>query len=138
AAAGYGERVQSLLKFGDGERVVAARLVREPEAIAGQQPLPGLGAPEAPSFLVATAKGYGFRCTPDLTETTRAGRRLARLSGGDEVVSVEPIDGPAVVAATARGKMLRFVADEGAELSGPGRGGLLMRPRHDGRLGGPL
>src|SRR5262249_61189828 len=121
ATTGYGEPVQSLLKFGDGERVVAARLVREPEPGEGQQSLPGLGGVEAPSFLVATAKGYGFRCTPDLSETTRAGRRLARVAGGDEVVSVEPLQGPAIVTATARGKMLRFVAHEGAGLSGPGR-----------------
>jgi DNA gyrase subunit A len=138
ATTGYGEPVQSLLKFADGERVVAARLAREPEALEGQQAFPGLGGVEAPSFLVATAKGYGFRCTPDLTETTRAGRRLARVSGGDEIVSVEPIDGPAVVTATARGKMLRFVADEVAELSGPGRGVILMRPGSDDRLVGAL
>jgi DNA gyrase subunit A len=138
ATTGYGEPVQSLLKFADGERVVAARLAREPEPIEGQQALPGLGGVEAPSFLVATAKGYGFRCTPDLSETTRAGRRLARVSGGDEVVSVEPIEGPAVVTATARGKMLRFVADEVAELSGPGRGVILTRPGSDDRLVGAL
>src|SRR5206468_766805 len=34
ATTGYGEPVQSLLKFGDGERVVAARLIRE----AGKAP----------------------------------------------------------------------------------------------------
>ncbi|HKA28626.1 MAG TPA: DNA gyrase subunit A, partial [Candidatus Binatia bacterium] len=138
ATTGYGEPVQSILKFGDGERVVTARLVREPEPAEGQQSLPGLGGAEAPSFLVATAKGYGFRCTPDLSETTRAGRRLARVAGGDEVVSVEPIHGPAIVTATARGKMLRFVADEVAELSGPGRGVILMRPGSDDRLVGAL
>jgi len=138
ATTGYGEPVQSLLKFGDGERVIVARLVREPEAAPGQQALPGLGAEAAPSFLVASAKGYGFRCTPDLSETTRAGRRLARVGGGDEIVSVEPVAGPAVVTATAKGKMLRFVADEVAELSGPGRGVILMRPASDDRLVGAL
>jgi len=138
ATTGYGEPVQSLLKFGDGERVIAARLLREPEAVPGQQALPGLGAVAVPSFLVATAKGYGFRCTPDMSETTRAGRRLARVSGGDEVVSVEPILGPAVVTATAKGKMVRFVTDEVAELSGPGRGVILMRPATDDRLVGAL
>jgi DNA gyrase subunit A len=138
ATTGYGEPVQSLLKFGDGERVVTARLVREAEPVPGQQPLPGLGAEPPPSFLVATMKGYGFRCTPDVSETTRAGRRLARVGGGDEVVSVEPILGPAVVTATVKGKMLRFVADEVAELSGPGRGVILMRPGSDDRLVGAL
>ena len=73
-----------------------------------------------------------------MSETTRAGRRLARVSGEDEVVAVEPIEGPAVVTATAKGKMLRFVADEVAELSGPGRGVILMRPGADDRLVGAL
>jgi DNA gyrase subunit A len=138
ATTGYGEPVQSLLKFGDGERVVVARLVREPEATPGQQALPGMAGEAAPSLLVATARGYGFRCTPDLSETTRAGRRVARVGQGDEVISVEPIAGPAVVTATAKGKMLRFVTDEVAELSGPGRGVILMRPAPDDRVVGAL
>jgi DNA gyrase subunit A len=135
---GYGEPVQSLLKFGDGERVVVARLLREPDAAPGQQALPGLGGEAEPSFLVATAKGYGFRCTPDMSETTRAGRRVARVGQGDEVISVESIAGPVVVTATAKGKMLRFITDEVAELSGPGRGVILMRPASDDRVVGAL
>src|SRR5438128_422610 len=126
ATTGYGEPVQSLLKFGDGEHVAAARLVRA--AGEGQEALPGL---EPKAVLVATARGYGFRAEPDLTETTRAGRRLARVGDEDQVVSVEPVYGKAVVVATARGKMLRFALDEVAELSGPGRGVILMRPGKD-------
>jgi len=127
ATTGYGEPVQSLLKFGDGERVVAARLMRADGE--GQGALPGL---EAKAVLVATARGYGFRAEPDLSETTRAGRRLARVGEGDEVVSVEPVLGKMVVVATARGKMVRFALDEVAELSGPGRGVILTRPGKDG------
>ena len=37
ATTGYGEPVQSLLKFGDGERVVVARLVRERRDDGGRQ-----------------------------------------------------------------------------------------------------
>src|SRR5262249_7315108 len=120
ATTGYGEPVQSILKFGDGERVVTARLVREPEPAEGQQSLPGLGGAEAPSFLVATAKGYGFRCTPDLSETTRAGRRLARVAGGDAVGSVGPIHGPAGRTAPAPGEKPRHGAPEGSRRSRPG------------------
>src|SRR5262249_58109818 len=43
ATTGYGEPVQSLLKFGDGERVIAARLLREPEGVPGPHALPALG-----------------------------------------------------------------------------------------------
>jgi DNA gyrase subunit A len=86
---------------------------------------------ETKAVLVATAKGYGFRAEPDLSETTRAGRRLARVGEGDEIVSVEPVRGPVVVVATRRGKMLRFALTEVAELAGPGRGVILMRPSRE-------
>src|SRR5881296_3678114 len=129
ATTGYGEPVQSLLKFGDGERVVAAQLLREDGGGEAQSALPGL---EKTAVLVATANGYGFRTTPDLSETTRAGRRVARVGEGDEIVSIEPVTGPTVVVATRRGRMLRFALDEVAELSGPGRGVILMRPSKEG------
>src|SRR5207253_451815 len=137
ATTGYGEPVQSLLKFGDGERVVAAQLLREDGGGEAQPALPGL---EKTAILVATAKGYGFRTTPDLSETTRAGRRVARVGEGDEIVSIESVTGPTVVVATRRGKMLRFALDEVAELSGPGRGVILMRPskEDDDRIVGAL
>jgi len=147
ATTGYGEPVQSLLKFGDGERVVAARLIRdslpeaEPSAPGAQPMLPGLVTltEEAQTFLIATVRGYGFRATPDLAETTRAGRRVARVAEGDEIVSIEPADGPEVVVATARGKMARFPIDDVPELAGPGRGVILMRPdKGDDRVVGAL
>src|SRR6185369_3318554 len=136
ATTGYGEPVQSLLKFGDGERVAAVRLVRE-GAGGPQATLPGVAES---AVLVATSRGYGFRATPDLSETTRAGRRLARVGEGDEIVSVEPVLGPVVVVASARGKMLRFALDDVAELSGPGRGVYLMKPsgEKDDRIVGAL
>ncbi len=144
ATTGYGEPVQSLLKFADGERVVAARLLRDERTAAPgeeQPPLPGLapGEPEVqPVVLVATARGYGFRTTPDLSETTRAGRKLARLAADDAVVAVEPVRGPVVVVATERGRMLRFALAEVAELSGPGRGVILLRPEPGDRVVGAV
>jgi DNA gyrase subunit A len=136
ATTGYGEPVQSLLKFGDGERVVTAQLLREGGGGEEQATLPGL---QKTAILVATARGYGFRAEPDFSETTRAGRRVARVGEGDEIVSIEPILGPIVVVATKRGKMLRFAIEEVAELSGPGRGVILMRPdKVDDRVVGAL
>ena len=48
--------------------------------------------------------------------------------------------GKTVVVATRRGKMLRFGLDDVAELSGPGRGVILMRPSRedDDRIVGAL
>ena len=128
ATTGYGEPVQSLLKFGDGEQVVAARLVPDaPADAAGAVPV-----------LVVSRRGYGFRVTPDLSETTRAGRRLARTGEGDEVAAVEAVAGDTVVLATARGKLLRFPLAEVPELSGPGRGVFLVRPDADDRVVGAV
>ncbi|HXJ35150.1 MAG TPA: DNA topoisomerase IV subunit A [Candidatus Eisenbacteria bacterium] len=142
ATTGYGEPVQSLLKFGDGERVVAAQLKRDvaaAEATSGQALLPGLGGAAAPGpILVATARGFGFRATPDLSETTRSGRRVARVGDGDEIVSVEPVAGKVVVVAASSGKMLRFPLVDVAELSGPGRGVTLLKPGSDARVVGAL
>ncbi len=145
ATTGYGEPVQSLLKFGDGERVVAAHLKRdEPAPPASDTPKGAQGSlfaakPGTPAMiLVATARGFGFRAAPDLGETTRSGRRVARVADGDEVVSVEPVLGKTVVVAAASGKMLRFPIDEVAELSGPGRGVTLMKPDADSRVVGAI
>ncbi|HUI25969.1 MAG TPA: DNA topoisomerase IV subunit A [Candidatus Kryptonia bacterium] len=119
ATTGYGEPVQSLLNFKDGERVVSAVVL---PALNGDHK-PGA----APRWLVATAGGMGFFCRPDLSETTKSGRRIARVKEGDEVLVVAPADGQLITAATADGKVLVFPASELAELSGAGRGVILMR-----------
>src|SRR5207249_11586281 len=85
ATTGYGEPVQSLLKFGDGERVVVAQLLREDGGGETQPALPGLAKT---AILVATGSGYRVRTTPDLSETTPAGRRVARGGQGGAVVPI--------------------------------------------------
>ena len=93
---------------------------------------PGVEAGRERRSCVATARGYGFRCTPDLTETTRAGRRFARVGEGDEVVSVEPVrrhDGRG-----ARRRAARCCASRSTRCPsspGPGRGVILMKPDDD-------
>jgi DNA gyrase subunit A len=136
ATTGYGEPVQSLLRLKDGERVTMALLLGAGDD--GQARLPGLGAASGGPFLVASAKGYGFRMAPDLAETTRSGRKYARVAAGDAVVSVVPVTGPEVVLATAKGRMLRFALGDVAELSGAGRGVILLRPDKDDAVVGAV
>jgi DNA gyrase subunit A len=135
ATTGYGEPIQSLMKLADNERVTAVFVVRADskagDEARGQGELFTATAKPGESYLLATARGFGFRFVPDLTETTRAGRKIARTSEGDSVVSVSAVRGPEVICAAARGKMLRFALDEVAELSGPGKGVYLMRPGGD-------
>jgi len=149
ATTGYGEPVQSLFKFGDGEKVLLSLLLtqgggdeeeKEPEPAAprkgkraGQGDLFGGDAPvielteETRPFLVVSAAGYGFRTAPELGTTTRAGRRFAKVADGDELIAIAGLDGPEVVCLARSGKGLRFPLDEAAELSGVGRGVILMR-----------
>jgi len=149
ASTGYGEPIQTLFNFQDGERVVAATLAigealstngKSEEGRNGTEQgelFPGVdgkdeqtGQPpgaEGPPYILATAQGMGFRFRPNLEETTRSGRRIARLSDDDEVVSVELVTSGRVVCVCAQGKMLAFPLDEVSELSGPGRGVILMR-----------
>jgi DNA gyrase subunit A len=154
ATTGYGEPVQSLLNLGDGERIVNAVLIAPADAsetaaqekggpaqgelaFGGQKPpaeagperriTTRFGSAETARWLVATAGGMGFFCRPDLDETTKNGRRIARVKEGDEIVTASPADGDTVTAASAGGKVLTFPAEELPELAGAGRGVILMR-----------
>jgi len=128
ATTGYGEPVQSLLNFKDRERVIAAALVPGGEG----------GTTGAARWLVASARGMGFVCRPDLSETTKSGRRIARVKDGDEIVTATAAEGNTITAATAAGNVLSFPAAELPELSGPGRGVILMRVDEDDRLIGAV
>ena len=131
ATTGYGEPVQSRLNFGDGERVVHAVLLPPPSGESDEPAVP-------PRWLVATARGMGFFCRPDLAETTKNGRRFARVKEGDEIIVIRGGDGDTVTAATRDGKVLAFPAEELAELSGPGQGVILMRLDDSDRLIGAV
>jgi DNA gyrase/topoisomerase IV subunit A len=162
ASTGYGEPIQSLLNFQDGEHVITATLVTD-ELLAtnGKAESPGEkkqqgelfpagaskeaapeAAPEAatvgPPHLLATAQGLGFRFRPNLEETTRKGRKVTRLTDDDEVVSVEPVGGGRVVCVSRAGKMLAFPAEDVSELNGPGRGVILMRMDDEDRMVGAV
>ncbi|HKA52660.1 MAG TPA: DNA gyrase C-terminal beta-propeller domain-containing protein, partial [Candidatus Binatia bacterium] len=159
ASTGYGEPIQTLFNFQDGERVVMAALATgqaqapngksDGAADPGQGELfpvgnKGNGQAETPSqaddplYLLATAQGMGFRFRPNLEETTRSGRKVTRLSDDDEVVSVEPVNSGRAICVSAAGKMLAFAVEDVPELSGPGRGVILMRLDDDDRLIGAV
>ena len=93
---------------------------------------------DGPLYLLATAQGMGFRFRPNLEETTRSGRKVARLSDDDEVVSVELVHSGRAVWVSAAGKILAFAVEDVSELSGPGRGVILLRLDADDRLIGAV
>jgi DNA gyrase subunit A len=128
ASTGYGDPVQKLFKFDDGEKVVGAlsldaRLTR-------------------PETMVAVSKGgFGLRfpLAPHTEASTRAGRRYARPASEDELVGVAPC-GPKDVLAVLSERTCALVckANEVNELSGPGRGVTVMKLEAGDRVVGFL
>ncbi|MCP3097655.1 DNA topoisomerase IV subunit A [Myxococcus sp. K15C18031901] len=112
ASTGYGDPVQKLFKFDDGERIVAslsldARLPR-------------------PAKLVGVTKhglGMRFLLEPHLEVSTRAGRRYAKTGEGDEIIGVQPVGEKDLLAVlTQKTNALVCKVAEVNELAGPGKG----------------
>jgi len=127
-STGYGEPVQKLFKFADGEKVVAA-LSLDPRVTPAEEVV----------LLAATRDGMVLRFSADpLREaTTRAGRRFAKPADGDEVVLVSVCEPGAIVAlASEKGRAILFDSDEVPVLSGPGKGVYGIRLADDDRVVG--
>jgi DNA gyrase subunit A len=114
ASSGYGEPVQKLFNFRDGERAVGALSVAAADTPKG-------------ALAVAVSKGgFGlrFNLDPHRELSTRAGRRFGKPPEGDEIVGVarmvKPDDVVCVVTSGARALVCK--ADELPELANPGRG----------------
>ncbi|QRO02538.1 DNA topoisomerase IV subunit A [Archangium violaceum] len=124
ASTGYGDPVQKLFKFDDGERVVAAlsldsRLWR-PEKLLG-----------------VTKQGMGMRfpLAPHLEISTRAGRRYAKTGEGDEIVGVQPVEDKDLVGVlTERTSVLVCKVAEINELAGPGKGVTVIKVEDGDRV----
>ncbi len=113
ASTGYGEPLQKLFNFRDGERAVGAIIMSR------------LAAPPGAVALAVSRRGFGlrFNLDPHREISTRVGRRFAKVKEGDEIVGVlpsRPDDVLSVVTAEARALLCRV--DEIPELSSPGRG----------------
>ncbi len=132
ASTGYGEPVQSLFKFRDGERVVAAASL-DARLARGVAPRKEGDVPPIHAAAV-TSDGYSLRFSlePFLEVSTRAGRRYARVGEGAEVIGVSVVTGGEVmIAATRQARALLCRIDEVNFLSGPGRGVILIKLEKD-------
>jgi DNA gyrase subunit A len=88
--------------------------------------------------LAVTSDGYSLRFSlePHVEPSTRAGRRVARLADGAEVVGVVKTTGAeTVIAATRQARAMLCQVAEVNYLSGPGRGVILIKlQKGDDRL----
>ncbi len=135
ASTGYGEPIQKMFKFKDGERVIAA-VSLDPRAIGEITPRGTRrktdDEPEVPPVhaLAITSDGYSLRFSlePFVEPSTRAGRRYARVADGSEVVMVAQTTGrETIIAATGDAHAMLCRANEVNFLSGPGRGVILIK-----------
>jgi len=138
ASTGYGEPIQRLFKFKDGERVVAA-LSLDPR-LSGKISAQSPDDPPPVHAVAVTSDGYSLRFSlaPFVEPSTRAGRRYAKTADGAEVVGVARTDGSeTLIAATRQARAMLCRVEEVNFLSGPGRGVILIKidPEEDRVLG---
>jgi DNA gyrase subunit A len=138
ASTGYGEPIQRLFKFKDGERVVAA-LSLDPR-LSGRIEAASPDDPPPIHAVAVTSDGYSLRFSlaPFVEPSTRSGRRYAKTADGAEVVGVSRIDGSeTLIAATREARAMICRVEEVNFLSGPGRGVILIKidPDEDRVLG---
>jgi DNA gyrase subunit A len=141
ASTGHGEPIQSLFKFKDGEKVVAAEsldLKKTPGLAAPKTARADEPVPPPQHGLAVTSDGYSLRFSfePFVEPSTRAGRRFARVAEGAEVVGVSRVTGgETIIAATRQARAMLCKADEVNFLGGPGRGVILIKlQKQDDRL----
>jgi DNA gyrase subunit A len=127
-ASGYGNPVQTLFKLDDGEKLIKAlsfdpRVLEVPEATPEAEP-------EPPLALAVTRQGQSLRFSlrAHRDPSTKAGRKYARLSEGDQVIYVDAMKtGDYVAAASDSGHALICRADQVAVLGSAGKGVMLMK-----------
>ena len=131
ASTGYGDPLQKLFKFDDGERVVGA-LSFDPrfQEFGEEEEFYEDGSPVEPYALAVTRQGFALRFPlfGHKEPSNRNGRKFSRLKEGDEVVTVFATQGfEYVVAATDDGHALAVDIEETALLSSAGRGTMLIK-----------
>jgi DNA gyrase/topoisomerase IV subunit A len=130
AGSGFGEPVQHLFKFGDGERPITAMNFTAvmtggaPESAHGKQEELSLDALREVTALTVSAKGIGFQF--DLGQfnsiTTRAGKKFAGVKTGDSIMGVDILDLPNVLLLTTEGKAIVVAGKDIPLLTGAGKG----------------
>ncbi len=143
--AGFGEPIQNFFKFADGEKVISMLSLDPAElaTIAGkthperksssksnrQTRLGFAGETEGQLEGIAIgSSGYGFRFPmANLTETTKAGRKLMTQKGDNRMIGFSLVTGDHLFMASANGKGIVIPMDQVTVLTGAGMGSRMMK-----------
>lgn len=128
SSSGYGSPVQKLLKFRDGERVVATMCSPDDRESEQEEQL-SMFMEGGETLVLVSAKGVGFAYeTDDITGIKRNGKRVMKLRKGDELMAVCLLD-KKVAMFTRKGSGLEISAKEIPERAQPAVGVALMGVR---------
>ena len=143
---GFGEPVQSIFNFGDGERIISALSLGPPHESESsitnikkrdQKAFSFEGAAEAGNeYLAISDAGYGFRFSLDkFGETSRSGKKVMTLKNSAMMIGVVPVDKPHLLLVAENGKAMILETGQIPQLSGQGMGVKLIKLA-EGKLAG--
>jgi DNA gyrase subunit A len=140
ATTGYGEPVTKFFRLGDGVKVIAA-VTTDPRFTPPDGKARG-DTPPGPYLLVAASSGNVLR-TPlgaFRLESTKVGRRYAKVDDGDRIVLVRLVgEETGVMLASRGGHIIHFLVEEVSILSGVGKGVMGIKlDEDDSCVGGVL
>jgi DNA gyrase subunit A len=140
ASSGYGEPIAKFFRLADQAKVVAAITTDERFTTADDKAKNG--EPPGPYLLVVTAQGQTLRTplAPFRSESTKVGRKYARLNEGDKVVAVWlPTSEETMYLASAGGHVIHFNIEDVNILAGVGKGVMGIKLEEgDSCIGGAL
>ncbi|MCC6219895.1 MAG: DNA topoisomerase 4 subunit A [Deltaproteobacteria bacterium] len=125
ATSGFGEPVQKLFKFQDGEQIAACVIVERDES--GEVKM---GEQE---MLIYSKHGLGFRFHKNvLSDTKKIGKRLMKLGAGDVIGGVLALNKEMLLLVSEQGYGLCILRSELPLLGGAAKGVILQRlPKGD-------
>jgi len=137
ASTGYGDPIQKLFKFRDGEKLVNAFSFDERNIKSMKLAENNSDNATSPYGVAITKRGLAFRFSfvQHYEPSTKNGRKFARLSENDEVIAVfDAAHNKHVIVASSDCYAMSVKADELTLLSGAGKGTILMRVCEDAKL----
>ncbi|PCJ58008.1 MAG: DNA topoisomerase [Planctomycetota bacterium] len=133
---GYGEPIQKLFKFKDGEKIISIRKLPEEGQKANKDLIFEKGDDKKSlPILLITNKGMGYRYLINSQEdTTKKGKKCFKLGGEDVLVAAYFITMDKFLMVSFKGKGSEIKISELNTLSSPGKGIKLMKLDKDDYL----
>ncbi len=124
ATSGFGDPVQKLFRFEDGEQIASCLIVAREES----------GSPDK-QVLLYSRRGLGFRLSfENLVSSKKGGKRLMKLADGDTLSGVCRVQEKMLLLLSAQGYAVYLAVPEVPVLSGASKGVILQKLPKDDEL----